>query len=158
MVREARSRRGVDEMRKRRIESEREKSEKGACFIEGCFISTATRLRLSRTRALCSLILSLSFSLSLSLSLCLPRSPSLPSSLTISHPVFPSKPRRMQTTDANPPANLHLITTITTGDSRETTSGPSPPPLSPHTFRRSFPKRTHGIAFHTIGSRSSLWQ
>lgn len=94
-----------------------------------------------------------------------PSAPSPPSSLSLSlnslqsahdlsHPVFPSKPRRMQTTDANPPANLHLITTITTGDSRDTTSGSSPPPS--HPLQWSLPKRTHGIAFRTIGSRSPV--
>lgn len=93
-------------------------------------------------------------------------SPSVPfafspsSSLAISLPVFPSESRRMQTADTNPPANLHLITTITTGDSRETIprnhlhlSSPRP-----RLLRRSLPKRTHGIAFRTIGSRSSLWR
>lgn len=95
--------------------------------------------------------------LSFSLFLSIPFASFIPHPLPdLSHPVFPSKPRRMQTTDANLPANLHLITTITTGDSRETTSGPSPPLLPPRTFRLLFPKRTHGIAFRTIGSRFSL--
>lgn len=46
----------------------RARREDRACFIEGCFISTATRLRLSRTRALYPLSSSLILSLSLFLS------------------------------------------------------------------------------------------
>lgn len=63
----------------------------------------------------------------------------------------------MQTTNANLPANLHLITTITTGDSHDTTSDSSFSYL-PHPLRSPLPKRTHGIAFRTIESRSSLWR
>lgn len=96
------------------------------------------------------------------LSLSLPRSLLLPSSLTISLiPCFLPNPVECKQRTRNPPANLHLITTITTGDSRETTSSLSPSPLPlPPTFHfggRS-KKRTHSIAFRTIGSRSSLRQ
>lgn len=61
------------------------------------------------------------------LSLSLPRSLLLPSSLTISLiPCFLPNPVECKQRTRNPPANLHLITTITTGDSRETTSSLSP--------------------------------
>lgn len=149
MVRGARSRRGDDGMRKRQREreSERERSEKGARMELVSLRGVSYRPPLGSAYHEHELS-------------ALSRFPSLPSSLTISLiPCFLPNPRRMQTTDANPPANLHLITTITTGDSRETTSDPSPPPLSPRTLWWSFPKRTHGIALRTIGSRlSSLWQ
>jgi len=141
-------------MRKRRREREwerkkREGSKDGACFIEGCFISTATRLRLSRTRALCSLSLSLSLSLDPLRLLFIPHD--------LSHPMFLPNPVECKQRTRNPLANLHLITTITTGDSRETTSSPYPPLLS-RPLRWFLPKQTHAIAFRTIGSRSSLWR
>lgn len=121
MVRGARSRRRDDGMRKRRRECERERSEKRARMELVSLRGVSYRPPLGSAYHEHE-------PSALSFSFFLPRAPlrflAFFNPHDLSHPVFPSKPRRMQTTDASPPANLHLITTITTGDSHETTSGP----------------------------------